>query len=447
MPSSYCAIVTPLQNVRPHQNADRLKLANCLGNQLIVGLDQKDGDIGIFFPTDGQLSNTFVEANNLYTVSARKELGLPEGPTGFFDTRRRVRAQRFRGERSDGFWLPLSSLDFVGAAAKALKVGDTFTELGGYEICCKYYTPRQLKVMNQQANKPRKELRTFPKHDVTIQFRFVADSIPEDSIVYITEKLHGTSGRFGHVLDYETLPKWKQFLNTRLFKRSFFEQKPVWQHLNGSKNVVLERSDARNSWYGTDEFRYRATEKLTLHKGEVIYFEIVGFVGGEKSDTPIMQTQMVPKELPEIAKQYGTMMLYKYGCPVGESRIYVYKIAHLNEDGVATELSWPQLVQRCGELGVAHVPLLAGPLTQYELERHITELTGEVKFHVRLRRIVEGLTDGPSTLDPGHIREGVVVRTESRAGFTHLKNKAHVFGVMEGYLSVDDSFVDPEAAS
>ena len=234
--SGYTAIVAAI-TVRPHPGADRLKLANCLGNQLIVGLDQKDGDIGIFFPTDGQLSTAFIEANNLYTASARAELNLGEGPTGFFDTRRRVRAQRFRAERSDGFWLPISSLDFVGAAAKALKVGDTFTELGGWEICNKYYTPAQLKFMNRKQNLPRKELKTFPKVGDIPQFRFVADSIPDDAVIWISEKLHGTSGRAGFVLCDLPIPGWKRLLNKihPLFPTTGY------RFLVGSKNVIINQ--------------------------------------------------------------------------------------------------------------------------------------------------------------------------------------------------------------
>lgn len=34
----YCGFVTNLKNVRPHPNADRMKLADCFGNTVCVGL-------------------------------------------------------------------------------------------------------------------------------------------------------------------------------------------------------------------------------------------------------------------------------------------------------------------------------------------------------------------------------------------------------------------------
>lgn len=51
----YQAIVSSLKNVREHPNADRLKLADIRGVQVVVGLNAQEGDLGIFFPEDGRL--------------------------------------------------------------------------------------------------------------------------------------------------------------------------------------------------------------------------------------------------------------------------------------------------------------------------------------------------------------------------------------------------------
>ena len=61
----YKAYITSLKNVRPHSNADRMQLADCFGNTVCVGLDAKENDIVIYFPTDGQLSVEYCAANNL----------------------------------------------------------------------------------------------------------------------------------------------------------------------------------------------------------------------------------------------------------------------------------------------------------------------------------------------------------------------------------------------
>ena len=53
----YKGIVTRLKNVRPHSNADKVQLATCHGNQVVVGLDSLEDHWGVYFPCDGQLSH------------------------------------------------------------------------------------------------------------------------------------------------------------------------------------------------------------------------------------------------------------------------------------------------------------------------------------------------------------------------------------------------------
>ena len=53
---AYCGYVTRLKNVRKHSNADRLQLADCFGNTVIVSLAYFEGQLGVYFPVDGQLS-------------------------------------------------------------------------------------------------------------------------------------------------------------------------------------------------------------------------------------------------------------------------------------------------------------------------------------------------------------------------------------------------------
>jgi len=50
----YKAIVVALSNVREHSNADNLQLGTVCGNQVVTGLDSKEGDLGVLFDTDGQ---------------------------------------------------------------------------------------------------------------------------------------------------------------------------------------------------------------------------------------------------------------------------------------------------------------------------------------------------------------------------------------------------------
>ena len=107
----YNAYVTTIKNVRKHPNADRLQLGECFGNTVCVNLDYTEGQIGVYFPTDGQLSVEFAEANNLL----RKKDADGNNIGGYMDpTKRNVSAIRLRGEKSDGLFLPLTCLESFG---------------------------------------------------------------------------------------------------------------------------------------------------------------------------------------------------------------------------------------------------------------------------------------------------------------------------------------------
>ena len=103
----YEAYITTLKNVRRHSNADRLQVGECFGNQVIIDLSYKEGDIGIYFPTDGKLGQEFAEANNL--LRKKDENGNNIG--GYLDPEKRnIKAIKLRGEKSDGLFMPLYSL-------------------------------------------------------------------------------------------------------------------------------------------------------------------------------------------------------------------------------------------------------------------------------------------------------------------------------------------------
>jgi hypothetical protein len=410
---------------RPHPDADRLKLATALGYQVVVGLNTQDGDLMVFFRSDGQLSEQFAQSNDLVRRT-NPETGAKEG--GFFEANRRVRAQKFRGAKSEGFLAPLSYFEFTGHDLDRLKIGDEFDSLNGVPICNKYVT-RATRHARQRSIKHRRETTMFRMHIKTDQFRDAADIIPPESLITITEKLHGTSHRLGHVLDKMPLPWWKRALN-RFGAR--FSHKMAWRYLSGTRRVILEHHDGA-TYYSNDGFRYRAVERLqnNLHKGEVVYMEIVGWAG---QNEPIMQPQNISKLRDgDVKKSYGDEMIYSYGCEPGECKAFVYRIVQANEDGVQFELPWRDVKRRCDELGIDHVP-------EYSQRFHTLDGRG-------LRAVIESYIDGPSVLDSSHIREGVAIRVDNEHGTHFYKHKSFTFGLLEGYLKDSEDFVDREEAA
>lgn len=421
----YKAFITPLTAVRPHPNADRLQLATCLGAQVVVGLDAVDGTLGVFFPEGGALSHEMALANDLYNSSARTALELGPGPTGFFDVNRRVRAQRFRGEKSEGIWLPLSSLAWFDVDIH--EYATPGKEIEDARVAVKYETPgTKRRGAESKRSTRRGETVMFRKHVDTAQFAYYGHLIPAGSLITLTEKLHGTSGRLTRSLEEHPTRWYHRLLG--------IAPGASWQVLNGTRNVIMEHSSG-TGFYGDETFRHNAVAGIFPRKGETLYFELVGWAGVQ----PIMPPQPVPKnELPDVYKTYGPAMSYYYGVTPGQTALYVYRITQTNEDGCPTELSWPQVKARCAELGIDHVPQLTEPLFTWNGDAGLPYL----------QVLVDLYTAGPSTLDSSQIREGCCLRIDTPDGRTYwLKNKSYEFKVLEGIIKLDDNHIDMEEAA
>ena len=67
----------------------------------------------------------------------------------------------------------------------------------------------------------------------------------------------------------------------------------------------------------------------------------------------------------------------------------------------------------------------------------------EEKAKVALMELADKLCKGPSTIDPQHIREGIVVRIDSGLINKSYKHKSFEFKVLEGIVK-DAGIVDQE---
>ena len=93
----YNAYITKIKNVRKHSNADRLNVGECFGNQVIVGLDVKEDEMGIYFPTDGQLDIEFLKANDLLAYT---DPVTNERKGGYFEEKGRVKTMKSKTTKS-----------------------------------------------------------------------------------------------------------------------------------------------------------------------------------------------------------------------------------------------------------------------------------------------------------------------------------------------------------
>ena len=444
---SYCGYVVKVKDLRKHSNADRLQVATFFGNDTIVDLNVHEGDIGIYFPTDGQLSERFCAVNDL--VRRKDENGNQCG--GYMDpVKRNIKAIKLRGEKSDGLYLPITCLsDFC--TISELKPGDKIDTVNGETICQKYI-PHKTRTPGAPGSRHYKAkvniAPTFYEHVETEQLAYNLAAFHNGDLVQLTLKMHGTSGRTGYLpLVVPDKQNWLQ----KLFHR------PPRQHLEygyvtGTRRVVLTPKNLHHGYYESDDFRVEMANKFEgkLHRGEVVYYEIVGFQGPDGA--PIM-AQVANSKIKdkEFSKKYGDTTTFSYFCEQDGGyegfiddngvvhnpccEVYVYRMTMVNEDGDVVEYSPDQIRERCEQMGVNYV---------MEFERFI--IPPDVDPGEYVVRKVEQYFDGPDPIGKTHIREGVVARICNRTKFAVYKHKNFSFKVLEGIAKDEATAPDIEEA-
>ena len=177
---TYNAFITRIKNVQKHPNADKLLIGECFGQKIVVGLDTKENELGLYFPTDGRLSLEFMEANNLI---GKVDPATGNRTGGYFDERGKVRTQKFRGEPSDGYFCSLSYLNYTGVDIPSLQEGTPFTEMNGHKICEKYVTEQTQEARSKVA-KPREKTKypCFHEHPDTEQLAYNIGELKSGSV-------------------------------------------------------------------------------------------------------------------------------------------------------------------------------------------------------------------------------------------------------------------------
>ena len=481
---AYTAFITRIKNLRPHPNADRLQMGECFGNTVIVSMDYTDNQLGIYFPSDGQVSVEFAEANNLL----RKKDDAGNNIGGYMDeSKRNITAIKLRGEKSDGLFLPLKSLESFGDIT-TLKEGDRIDVFNGHAICNKYIPRRNPRSHTGNGeNKTRKKkvnvAPLFTEHADTEQLAYNLSVFKPGDEIEITLKMHGTSQRTAY------LPVFKGYKRTLWDKICKREGTPIydWGYVSGTRRVVLEDYDG--GYYGSNEFReqYSKFFEGKLWKGEEIFYEVVGFT---HTGTPIMSTADNKKlNDKEFVKQYGKTTTFSYGCspdgsrdcrvemtrgslqigditvpvdnatiyePVPQSEIYVYRMTMTNEDGDIIEYTPDFMRYRCEQMGVKTVPVMWKGiipddyciLTKYLDEYNTMQADFKCYYDAGnfVKAMAEQFYDGPDPIGKTHIREGVVVRILNRPKFCAYKHKCWHFKALEGIIKVEAEVPDMEEA-
>ena len=465
---AYCGYVVKVEKIRKHENADRLQIATFFGNDTVVGLDTQVGQMGIYFPVDGQLSAEFCAANDL--VRRKDENGNPCG--GYLDPdKRNIKAVKLRGEKSDGLFMPITCLASFGPISD-LKPGDTIDIFNGVEICKKYIPKRQHRSYSgggKGSGKAKANFApTFYEHVDTAQLAYSLGDFRVGDTVELSLKMHGTSARTGYL---PLIKRAKPTLWERIRRRPGKEY-TEYGYVTGTRRVVLDDKHS-GGFYSDNEFRHQMAKKFEgkLRKGEVVYYEIVGFVN---ESTPIMASVKNSKIKDKaFSKQYGEETVFSYGCdPCGgwveehrsgapdvldsdeiiapKCEVYVYRMTMTNEDGDVVEMSPDQVRYRCEQMGIKTVPVFERfiipefkcEVAEDEAGYYVDDKAYAVNPGEYVLRKVEEYFDGPDPIGKTHIREGVVARIVNRPSIAVYKHKNFSFKVLEGIIK--DEAVEPD---
>lgn len=402
--SNYSAIVTKINKLIELDNCDNVQAAMIFGFQCIVSKDVAIGDIGVFFMAENQLSEEYCKNNNLFR---HKEFNLDPDQSGYLEDNRRIKAVKFRGHRSDGLFMPLSSLEWTGINPEDLLPGDEFNSINGHEICRKYVRKVRANLGNSQQKAKkfnRVDPEFFPEHFKTDHFfKYVSDLDPKTEVI-ITQKLHGTSIRIAN-----TKVKKKLSLKNRIASILGVDvSRHEYDYIFGSRKVVKDPENKdQNHFYSTDIWSFEG-EKLRdlIPDNYMLFGEIIGWT---PENAPI---------------QSG----YTYGIEKGLCELFIYRVSFINNRGLMEDLSWDAVREFCEERGIKYVPEISrGKLEDLDISQYLDKRLFDAGHRNCISLGAEDVVD-----------EGVVIRIDRRRPYL-LKAKSPIFIQHESKILDDDT--------
>ena len=332
---NYLAKVVALKNLKKHPNADRLQVVDIDFQQVITGIDSKEGDVYVFFPVESKISKEFLSFTNSFRDST---LNQDPEKKGFFEEKGRVKAVKLRGEKSMGYIVPSHH---VAAWSRVdifpNDVGTEFDTIGGKLLVEKYVVKTKEPRDSKQGKKPKLSRLIDGQvhlHIDTENLRKNAHKISPDDYISITYKTHGTSWWVGNVKVKKHL-NWFQKLGKKLgIDIVDTEYDLVYGSRRVVKNSSLEDPKAKDHYFGYDlweKIKDEIGDKIP--KGYTLYGEFLGF---DHNGSYI---------------QKG----FDYGCtPNGDPqhKLEVYRITQTNEDGLVTELDLIDREEFCARVGL-----------------------------------------------------------------------------------------------
>ena len=416
-PNYLCKVFT-IHELRKHSNADRLQVLTIDHQNVITGLDAKEGDVYVYFPVESKINKDFLA----YTNSFRdKSLNNDNTKSGFFEENCRVKAMRLRGEKSMGYIVPfktvLKALVSVTELPNNMELysGTEFDTINGVKLVEKYVLPkRKSSESSKQGKKPKLSRLLDGQVHLHANTEHLVKNIQKlnlDDTISITYKTHGTSWWVSNVLVKRPL-SWLERLSKKLGVKV---DETEYDYVYGSRRVVKNKEfgdpKGKDHYFGYDLWKdVRDRLHGMIPKGYTLYGELLGYDANGKF----------------IQKGYD------YGMKVPESQIEVYRITHTTPDGLVTELTYPEIEEFCKKVGLTPSYLFFhGEI--YELIGYLRKRGYTIESEDNWRRdLIEALRSEYNEkdcfiCDNKVPEEGIVIRKESLFNFNAYKLKSFRF--------------------
>jgi hypothetical protein len=431
---NYLAKVVSLKGLRKHGNADRLQVVTIDFQNVITGLDAKEGDIYVFFPVESKINLDFLSETNSFRD---KTLNKDNTKEGFFEDKGRVKAMKLRGEKSMGYIVPSFHVAaWAGVDILPEDVGTEFDTIGNNKIVEKYENVKKTQGHTKQGKKPKVSRLIDGQvhlHVDTANLRKNAHKISPDDTISITYKTHGTSWWVANVLTKKRLSIWERIAK----KLGIPVVEQVYDLIYGSRRVVknsdMEDPKRKDHFYGYDLWEDIKNQiGSNIPKGFTLYGEMLGYDrnGG-----------MIQKD-------------FDYGCDYDNpekptNKLEVYRITHTNPDGLVTELSHPEIIEFCKGIGLpASEMLYYGTAGNWYKKNGITDVDTSNKEQWEegfIQDLERTYNEKDCYMCDNKVpEEGIVVRKDSVFYFEAYKLKSFKFLQYESN-QLDSGEVDTES--
>lgn len=398
-PNYLCKIVK-LDNIRKHSNADRLQITTIDFQDVVTGMDAKEGDIYVYFPVECKINKDFLSHTNSFR---KRELNQDSEKAGFFEENCRVKAVKLRGERSMGYIVPIMQLvNFTGKTFGELEdiIGKEFDTVNGIKLVEKYVVKTSTPKSNKQGKSPKLNRLIDGQvhlHVDTENLRKNVHKLNLDDTISITYKTHGTSWWVSNVLTKKKLTLFEKILKFLGVNIIDTEYNILYGSRKVVKNKYFEDPKSDNHFYGYDLWHdIKEKVKGKIPKGYTLYGECLGYTKDGKpiqgstlkksydyGCIPVLpeenshshynkvwKTLYSKEERAAILKKYDIIWDKKYIPNLNDLdvdikseidlsrdnrvqfKLEVYRITQTTPEGLVTELSYPEIVEFCEKVGL-----------------------------------------------------------------------------------------------